>query len=130
MEAALAAAHTTIGRVAVPARLTQIHPIVAGWIEERRRWRQEARQHPWYGSDRLPPDFTPLERRRHRILNALFNALAKHGYTAKVDKRGKTRLEIDGEPAEFSLKEKFRQVRRPLTEEESGEIQSQAAVEA
>jgi hypothetical protein len=48
LEAALVAARATIGRLTVPNRLTQTHPIVAGWIEERRRWRQEARQHPWY----------------------------------------------------------------------------------
>jgi hypothetical protein len=45
----------------------------------------------------LPPDFTAIERRRHRLLSALFIALEKHGYTAKVDQRGRPIVEIDRE---------------------------------
>jgi hypothetical protein len=59
-----------------------------------------------------------MERRRHRILNVLFVALEKHGYTAKADERGRTSAEIDREPAAFTLREKHRQVRRPLTDDE------------
>jgi hypothetical protein len=94
------------------------HKIVAGWIEERRRWREQAKRDPWFGGRSLPADFTAMERRRHRILSALFIALEQHGYTAKVDECGKTFVEIDREPAVFTLKEKCRQVRRPLTDDE------------
>jgi hypothetical protein len=100
----------------VPDRLQRPHPIVAGWIRERRTRREDARR--WHPGGPLPADFTAIDRRRHRILSALFSALEQHGYLAKVDDRGRTSLEIDGEPVSFTLKEKFRQVRRPLTEEE------------
>lgn len=116
LEAALAAAREQLGRVAVPDRLARPHPIVAAWMEERKRRRQEARQ--WHRPDLVPADFTPLERRRHRILNALFTALERYGFAATLDDRGKPRLEIDKEPADVMLKEKYRQVRRPLTADE------------
>jgi hypothetical protein len=59
-----------------------------------------------------------MERRRHRILSVLFIAVEKHGYQVKVDDRGRTFFEIDRELAYFTLQEKYRQVRRPLTDEE------------
>lgn len=100
----------------MPDRLARPHPIVFAWIEERKRRREEARQ--WHRADLVPPAFTPTERRRHRILSVLFTELERYGFKAKVDERGRLRLEIDEEPAEITLKEKYRQVRRPLTEEE------------
>lgn len=117
LAASLAAAREQVGGLAVPKRLALPHPIVARWTAERAEQRQRARQHSWYHGSRVA-DFMPLERRRHRILSVLWTVLEKHGFKAAVDERGKTRVEVDKEPAEFSLREKFRQVRRPLTEEE------------
>lgn len=59
-----------------------------------------------------------MERRRHRLLSTLFIALEKHGYTAKVDERGRPTVEIARQPTTVIIKEKYRQVRRPLTGEE------------
>lgn len=118
LEHALAAARRITVGLSVPERLLHPHPIVAGWIEERRRRREEAKRDPWHRRDLMPADFSPIECRRHRILSTLFIALENHGYTAKVDDRGRTFVEIDDEPATFTLKEKYRQVRRTLTEEE------------
>jgi hypothetical protein len=115
---ALAAARQVTAGWTVPDRLLRPHPIVAAWIEEHRRRREHAKKDPWYRRDLVPPDFTPLERRRHRFLSALFVALAQHGYVGKVDDRGGTSLEVDREPVFFTLKQKYRQVRRPLTDEE------------
>ncbi|MFK4583657.1 hypothetical protein [Bradyrhizobium ottawaense] len=53
--------------------------IVAGWIEERQRSREQAKAHSWSRGNHLPPDFTVMERRRHRLLSALLIALEKHG---------------------------------------------------
>jgi hypothetical protein len=116
LEEALVAARRHTAGLTVPDRLQRPHPIVAGWIRERRTRREDARR--WHPGGPLPADFTAIDRRRHRILSALFSALEQHGYLAKVDDRGRTSLEIDGEPVSFTLKEKFRQVRRPWTEEE------------
>jgi hypothetical protein len=116
LEAALAVARQQVGRLAVPDRVTRPHPIISAWTEERKRRREDARR--WHSPDQAPSDFTPLERPRQRILSVLFTALEHHGFNAKVDERGKLRLEVDGEPAEITLREKYRQIRRPLTEEE------------
>lgn len=114
-EALVAARRLTAG-LNVPERLLRPHPIVAGWINERRARREDARR--WHGGGPLPADFTSIERRRHRILSALFAALERHGYVAKLDDRGRTLLDMDGERVSITLKEKYRQLRRPLTEEE------------
>ena len=116
LEQAIAAARRLAAGLTVPDRLQRPHPIVAGWIKQRMARREDAKR--WHVSGPLPADFTAIERRRHRILSALFSALERHGYVAKVDDRGRTLLDMDGEPVPVTLKEKFRQVRRPLTEEE------------
>ena len=97
LEEALVAARRHTAGLTVPDHLPRPHPIVAGWIRERRTRREDARR--WHAGGPLPADFTVIERRRHRILSTLFIAVEKHGCTAKVDDRGRTFLEIDGEPA-------------------------------
>jgi hypothetical protein len=69
------AAKTRAGSVAVPIRLVQPHPVVAGWLMEREEERERARRErdPWR-RNMAPPDWTASERRRHRILDALFKA--------------------------------------------------------
>lgn len=111
LASALAAAHVLTAGLTVPEKLTRPHPIIAGWIAERKERREQARD--WYTSAPLPADFSPIERRRNRLLNALFLALEKHGYAAKTDQRGHVFLETGGEAAHVALKEKYRQVRPP-----------------
>jgi hypothetical protein len=118
LQDALTAARRLTAGLRVPDKPLHPHRIVADWIKERRRWREQTKRDPWYGGRSLPADFSAMERRRHRLLSALYFAVEKHGYTAKVDERGKTFVEINREPAVFTLKEKYRQVRRPLTEDE------------
>jgi hypothetical protein len=92
------------------------HAIIAGWIAEQRRRRKNARLDPW----RRPSDyrFTEVEQRRHRIFDALFKTLERHGFKAKLGDRYEVYLEIEGERVDFDLRERKKQVRRPLTEEE------------
>ena len=78
LEEALVAARRLAAGLTVPDRLQRPHPIVAGWIRERRTRREDARR--WHAGGPLPADFTAIERRRHRILSALFSALEQHGY--------------------------------------------------
>src|SRR5699024_857987 len=85
LEDALAAARQVTAGLIVPNRLLRPHPIIAGWLEERRRMREDAKRYPWYRRDLLPADFSPMERRKHRILSTLFVTLEKHGYLAKLD---------------------------------------------
>ncbi|MBR0850724.1 hypothetical protein JQ543_23485 [Bradyrhizobium diazoefficiens] len=114
----LAAARRLTAGLRVPSKLHHPHQVVAGWIEERQRSRDQAKAHSWGRGDYVPPDFTAMERRRHRLLSTLFIALEKHGYAAKVDERGRPAVEIARQPSTLIIKEKYRQVRQPLTEEE------------
>jgi hypothetical protein len=117
LEGKLAAARLLTSGITVPAKLQRPHPVIAAWIEERRRRRQEARTDPWRRMSDVP-DFSAIDRRRHRFLDALFKTLERHGFKAKTGERGEVCLEVERERVEFELKEKYRQVRRPLTEEE------------
>jgi hypothetical protein len=118
LEDGLAAARRLTAGLRVPIKLHRPHQVVAGWIEERQRSRDQAKAHSWGRGDYVPPDFAAMERRRHRLLSTLFIALEKHGYTAKVDERGCPAVEIARQPAAVIIKEKYRQVRQPLTAEE------------
>ncbi|MBR1214633.1 hypothetical protein [Bradyrhizobium sp. JYMT SZCCT0180] len=118
LEALTVARRLTAG-LKVPGKLTHPHRVVAGWIDERQRWREQAKQTSWDRGEYMPPDFTAMERRRHRLLSALFIALERHGYTAKVDERGRPTVELERLPVVLTIKEKYRQVRRLLTEEEA-----------
>jgi hypothetical protein len=117
LEGKLAAARELTSAITVPERLVRPHPVIAAWIEERRRRRQEARTDPWRRMSDVP-DFSAIERRRHRFLDALFKVLERQAFKAKIGERGEVYLEVERERLEFELKEKYRQVRRPLTEEE------------
>lgn len=118
LEEGLAAARRLTAGLRVPGKLNHPHRLVAGWIEERQREREQAKAHSWGRGGYVPPDFTAMERRRHRLLSALFIALEKHGYTAKVDERGRPAVEIAKQSSALIIKEKYRQVRQTLTEEE------------
>jgi hypothetical protein len=118
LEDGLATARRLTAGLRVPSKLHHPHQVVAGWIEERQRSRDQAKARSWGRGDYMPPNFTAMERRRHRLLSTLFIALERHGYTAKVDERGRPAVEIARQPAAVIIKEKYRQVRRPLTEEE------------
>ena len=87
---ALAAARTVTANLTVPDRLPRPHPIIAGWLKEHRDQREYARR--WHGRGPAPADFTPIERRRHRILNALFTELEKHGYAAKEGQAARRKI--------------------------------------
>lgn len=116
IEDKLSAARERTKEITVPGRLARPHPIIAGWIAEQRRRREDARLYPW----RSPSDyrFTAVEQRRHRIFDTLFKTLERHGFKAKLGDRHEVYLEIAGERVDFDLRERKKQVRRPLTEEE------------
>jgi hypothetical protein len=113
LEEGFVAARQLTNGLKVPRKLIHPHRIVAGWIEARQREQEQAKRYSWSRGDYLPPDFTAIERRRHRLLSTLFIALKKHGYTAKVDERGRPMIEMDREAVVLTLTEKYRQVRSP-----------------
>jgi hypothetical protein len=115
-EAARAAAES----ITVPERLTRPHPIIEQWLAEHERRKDEVRRErdPMLRRLRTPREFSPLDRRKHRVLDALFKALEQQGAKVKEDERGTLFAEMKGEKVEFQIREKQKQVRRPLTKEE------------
>jgi len=106
-------------QITVPKTLGRPHPIIGSWLDEDRRLAAPSRT----GG----PDFSSMrrhagaiEKRKLRILNTLFKALEKRGFTLKIQQGNiyDIRVEIGNERIDFSLSERQRQVRIALTEEE------------
>src|SRR5262249_1620835 len=55
---------------------------------------------------------------RHRIFDALFKELERRGAKVKQTEQREAYAEVQGERIDFQLREKQKQVRRPLTDEE------------
>lgn len=105
----------------VSSRLAQPHPLVEGWLASHEKRRAEARRErdPWTRKMLAPGEFTADDRRRHRIADAILKALERCGVTVGETDRGLLVAEVSGSKVEFDLREKLKQVRRPLTEDES-----------
>lgn len=116
----LAIVRTKVSDVTVSERLTRPHPVIARWLAEHQQKKEEAKRErdPWRRELILPTKFTDVDRRKHRILDALFKALEPHGFKIKTDDRQAVFLETNNERVDYELREKLKQVRRPLTDEE------------
>ena len=106
--------------VKVPDRLVRPHSIIARWLANYEHRKRDARHgHNSWARDLVKQEaFTPCDRRQHRILNALFKALESIGAKIEQDERQKLFAELDGEKIEFQIREKLKQVKRPLTKQE------------
>ncbi len=116
----LGEAQARTSTVHVPERLVKPHPVVARWLADHERRKEEARRErdPWRRNLLHPGEFMPQDRRRHRILDALFKELERSGGRVKENERREIVVEISGEKVEFQLREKQKQVRQPLTDDE------------
>jgi hypothetical protein len=63
-----------------------------------------------------------LERREQRILDTLYKELERRGFKIRGQALHQVSVEIGKEKVEFTLRERIRQIRRPLTDEEKGGI--------
>jgi len=106
--------------IIVPAQLSRPHRVIAGWLAEHKRKMQEARREPdpWRRQYLKPDAFTETDHRRHRILDTLFKALEQQGFAIKAEEYQLVYLEVQNERIDFQLREKQKQVRRPLTQSE------------
>jgi hypothetical protein len=71
-----------------------------------------------YGAAFQPKPFGSLERRQHRILSTLFKEAEKLGYKVSGEALHDLSLEIGRNKVDFTLRERIKQIRRPLTDEE------------
>lgn len=106
--------------LAVPERLVRPHAVIASWLTEHEEKKRRARQErdPWRRDLYRPSEFTETDRRKHRILDALFKAVERQGGKVRQEERGMLSAEVSGEKVEFQVREKQKQERRPLTEDE------------
>jgi hypothetical protein len=117
----LAALRETLGPIAVPERLGRAHPVIASWRATRNQQREQvARERgSWIGRAWSVPDFTAVEKKGHRALHALLKALEKAGGTiADADKKGHVFVTVAGERIELEIREKLKQVKRALNDDE------------
>jgi hypothetical protein len=116
----LADVQAKVAPLTVPARLIRPHRVISRWLEDHERRKAEARRErdPLIRRIVDPGDLTPLDRRRHRILDTVFKELERDGGNVKENDRRRLVVELSGESIEFQLREKQKQVRRPLTEDE------------
>lgn len=103
----------------VPATLASPHPMVAAWLEEDRRRKNDSFSTFGGGSSWSWYD-TPLDRRRLRILSTLFKELEARGLKVAQDgyRRAELRVRHGHDEITFELSERIRQYRRELTAEE------------
>jgi hypothetical protein len=103
--------------VVVPESLRRPHPLIAAWLEEHARKLAEARRdRNIWGSAYRPEPFTELDRRQQRILDTLFKAVEKRGFAVKGEAPYQLWLEVGKERIDFSLRERMKQVKRPLND--------------
>lgn len=104
----------------VPERLNRPHAIIAGWLADHERRKQEAKRErdPWRRDFMRPAELSEQDRRRHRILDALFKELERQGARIIQGDYRALSAEVAGEKIEFELREKQKQIRRLLTEKE------------
>lgn len=110
-----------VGEIAVPDRLARAHPVIAVWKADRQRQRREAAREgdPWMRRALSVPDFTEMEKRGHRALHALLRALERAGATvADGHKRGRVEITVEGQGIELEIREKLKQVKRPMNDDE------------
>ncbi len=102
-------------RIAVPKTLSNLHPLLKG--DQKLRDRNS----PPYGYlHQAQEHHTKVERRRLRVLSALFHALEKRGHQIVANPQNPLDIDlvVDGERIEFSLSERQKQIREDLTPEE------------
>lgn len=106
--------------IAVAERLVKPHAIIAAWLADHEERKRRARQKraPWRKKLYDPGDFRDSDRRQHLFLDALFKAIERRGGKVTQGDRRELFAEVSGEKVEFQLREKHRQTRRPLTEDE------------
>jgi len=100
-------------QIQVPETLRSPHPIVKGWLEQKR----ERRKVDQLSGRRSEPPLDASERRKLRILSAIFSEIEKLGHAVK-DTRGEVYFEIGAQRLDYKVSEHYKQVQIQLSDEE------------
>lgn len=109
-------AQATLAPLEVPEKLSRPHAVIAGWLAERIENNRRARQERGEWRIYSVREWTELDHRQHRILDALFKALEKRGLKVAQGERRALYAEAEGEKIEFAVREKQKQIRKAATE--------------
>ncbi len=109
-------------KIAVPKVLSHSHPIIRAWLEGGHRPAQAGAFAP-HGVVLPPQRITQSERRRLRVLSALFKALEIRGHKIVADLKDRHDLAVmvGQDKVEFKLTFRQRQIREPLSPQEKAE---------
>lgn len=111
-----------IGPLTVPERLTNPHAVIARWLA-----RAEQDRKSWDGSTRPSAYAAPLERRRMRILSALYKTMERYGFRIEGGRHEfETNITNAGQRYDLALYERVTQKRRDLTAAERANSYSDA----
>jgi hypothetical protein len=103
----------TRDQIQVPETLRSPHPIVKRWLEQKR----ERRKVDQLSGRRSEPPLDETERRKLRILSAIFTETEKLGHAVK-ETHGETYFEIGGQRLDYKVSEHYKQVQIQLNDEE------------
>ena len=108
---------TEIGAIKVAPTLARPHRVIAAWLKEDDDNRRAHLR--WGGTSLGVFRTTALERRRLRILSALYTALEARGIVVHCQHHGRiVELRHERDAVAFDLKEYIRQKRRPLNDDD------------
>lgn len=106
--------------VHVNERLTKPHSLIFKWLQDHEdRTRKAAQSRDPWQMRLAPAPWTTLDRRRHRILDAIFKAVEAGGGEITEGPKGLIRATISGEKIDFQVREKSRQVKIPKDDKRS-----------
>lgn len=91
----------------VPQDVGHPHVVIERWLADHERKRREL-------SHFRPKDFTELDHRRFRFLDALFKAVETIGFEARLGELNRAYLSFDGARVDFTLRERQKQIRLAL----------------
>ncbi len=117
VRAIFAAARDKAQKRIVHERLGKAHPVIAKWMADYGDKTRKARDYrdPYLRRLYMPNEWTDVDRRKHRFLDALFKELEEQGGVIQEGDRLELIAQMLGEPIRFRVREKLTQRRIPLT---------------
>jgi hypothetical protein len=100
-------------QIQVPETLRSPHPTVKRWLDQKK----ERRKVDQLSGRRGEPQLDATERRKLRILSAIFSETEKLGHAVK-ETHGAVYFEIGGQRLDYKVSEHYRQVQIQLSDEE------------
>ena len=100
-------------QIQVPETLRSPHPIVKRWLEQKR----ERRKVDQLSGRRSEPPLDATERRKLRVLSAIFSEIEKLGHAVK-ETRDEVYFEIGAQRLDYKVSEHYKQVQIQLSDEE------------